>query len=61
MNDEVYFWQPHKHQSLLQVHTIIFGICNKACLKYSKYIWNIFGTSLKRIEDEVAFLLADRH
>ena len=27
MNDEVYFWHTDKHQSLLQVYTIILGVC----------------------------------
>ena len=29
-NDEVYFWDTDKHQSLLQVDTIILGMCNQA-------------------------------
>ena len=28
MNDEVYFWHADKHWSLLQVDTIILGVCN---------------------------------
>ena len=36
MNDEVLFWHTEKHQSLLQLDTIIFGVCNQACPKYPK-------------------------
>ena len=35
-NDEVHFWHADKHQSLLQVDTIILGVCNQACPKYAK-------------------------
>ena len=33
LNDKVYFWHADKNQSLLQVDTIILGVCNQACLK----------------------------
>ena len=33
VNDKVYFWHADKNQSLLQVNTIILGVCNQACLK----------------------------
>ena len=36
VNDEVYFWPVGKHRSLLQVDTIIFGVCNQACPNYPK-------------------------
>ena len=36
MNDEVYFWHADKHRSLLQVDTVILGVCNQACPKYPK-------------------------
>ena len=35
-NDEVYFWYADKHRSLLQVDTIIFGVCNQAFPKNSE-------------------------
>ena len=28
VNDELYFWHTHKHQSALQVDTIILGVIN---------------------------------
>ena len=31
---KVYFWDADKHQSLLQVDTIILGLCNQACPNY---------------------------
>ena len=36
VDDEVYFWHVDKHQSLLQVGTIILGLCDQACSKYPK-------------------------
>ena len=36
VNDEVYFWYADKHRSLLQVDTIIFGVCNQAFPKNSE-------------------------
>ena len=33
LNDEVYFRHADKHRSLLQIDTIILGMCNQACLK----------------------------
>ena len=36
INDEVYFWNAHKHQSLLQFDTIILSVCNQGCPKYPK-------------------------
>ena len=36
MNDEVCFLHADKHQSLVQVDTIILGVCNQACPKYPK-------------------------
>ena len=36
VNDVVYFWHADKHWSLLQVDTIILGLCNKAYPKYPK-------------------------
>ena len=35
-DDEVYFWYADKHRSLLQVDTIIFGVCNLAFPKNSE-------------------------
>ena len=39
-----------KHQSFLQVDTIIFDGCDQACLNYSKYVCNIFAISQERNE-----------
>ena len=36
VEDEVYFWHGDKHQSLLQVHTIISGVRIQVCPKYPK-------------------------
>ena len=32
VNDELYFWHTHKHQSVLQVDTIILGVIKQAYL-----------------------------
>ena len=36
VNDEIYFWDADKHRSLVQVDTIIVGVCSQACPKYPK-------------------------
>ena len=36
MNDEVCFLHTDKHQSLVEVDTIILDACNQACPKYPK-------------------------
>ena len=36
VNDQVCFWHIDKHGSLLQVDTIMLGVCRHACLKYPK-------------------------
>ena len=36
MNDEVYFWNEDKSQSLLQVDNIILGMFNQVYSKYPK-------------------------
>ena len=36
VNDKVYFWHADKHQSPLQVDTIILGVYNQLCPKYPK-------------------------
>ena len=43
VNNEVYFWHADKHQSFLQVGSIILGVRNQACPNYPKnvYLWNI--------------------
>ena len=62
MNDEVLFWHTEKHQSLLQLDTIIFGVCNQACPKYPKYE---ICTSLKYLQKSIRgkadFLPANKH
>ena len=35
-NYEVYLWHADDHRSLLQVDTIILGVCNQACPKHPK-------------------------
>ena len=46
VKDEVYFWHTDKHGSLLQVDTIILGVCNQACLKYPKHqVYYLFAIS----------------
>ena len=61
MNDEVYFWLGVKHQSFLQVDTLILGVGNKPCQKYQK---NEICVSLwylqKDMGNEVDFLPADQ-
>ena len=37
VNDKVYFWDAGKHQSFLQVDTIIFRVCIQAWTKYPNY------------------------
>ena len=50
-NDEDYFWHADKHRSLLQVDTIMLGVCNQACIKYPKQqVYNIFVVSQKKRE-----------
>ena len=34
LNDELCFWHSNKHGSLLQVDTIILGMCNQSCPEY---------------------------
>ena len=43
VNNEVYFWHADKHQSFLQVGSIVLGVRNQACPNYPKnvYLWNI--------------------
>ena len=36
VNYELCFLHAYKHQSLVQVDTIILGVCNQACPKYPK-------------------------
>ena len=36
VDDELYFSHAGKHGSLLQVNTIILGVCKQACPKYPK-------------------------
>ena len=61
MNDEVCFWHEYKNQSLLQVDTIIMGICNQAYPKYPKKVC-ISLEYLRKINcDEVQFLPAVKH
>ena len=46
VNYELYFWPPDKHQSLLQIDTIILGVCNQHAQKYPKQqVCKIFATS----------------
>ena len=62
MKDEVYFWHTCKHGSLLQVDTIILGVCNQAGQSTQN---NKFAISLqflkKDVSDEVDFLHAGKH
>ena len=36
VTNEVDFWHADKHQSFLQVDTVILGVCIQTCLKYPK-------------------------
>ena len=36
LNYEVYFWHADKQRSLLQVDSVLFGVCDQTCLKYPK-------------------------
>ena len=61
MNGEVYFWHADKHQSALQVYTIIVGVPFQASPKYPKQeLWISFQYLQKNIWDEVDFLLVDK-
>ena len=51
MNYEVYFWHADKQRSLLQVDTIILGVCNQA---YSLQYFQ------KTMRGEVDFLPGDK-
>ena len=62
MNDEVYFWPVDKHGSLVEIDTIILGVCNQPCPKYPKYDVCISMQYLQtNIWDELDFLPADKH
>ena len=65
--DEVYFWLPDKHRSLLQVDTIILGVCVCVCvcvcvIRHAQSTQNNFVISPeKKKGDEVGFLRTDKH
>ena len=61
VNDDLFFWHPDKHQSLLQVNTITLGVCNQAGRKYPKQACISLQYFQKNMEDEVDFLLADKN
>ena len=44
VNDEVFFLHTDKHQRVVQVDTIILGMCNQARPKYPKSL-HIFAIS----------------
>ena len=60
MNDEVYFWNADKHRSLLQVDTIILGVCTT---RHAQSTQNKFAYLCISPEawGEVHFLLANKH
>ena len=49
VNYELYFWPPDKHRSLLQIDTIILGVCNQTCSKIPKTagLQNLYNISRK--------------
>ena len=55
---EVCFWHLDKHQSFLQVDTIILGLCNQACTKYPN---KKFAYLQNHADDEVDLLPPDKH
>ena len=62
MNDEVCFLHRDKHQSPVQVCTIILGVCNQARPKYPKLEGCISLQYLQSsMGDEVDFLPANKH
>ena len=62
MDDEVYFLRADKHQSLLQVDTIILGLHNWACSKHPKQeVYVSLQYLQKSMGYEFDFLPADKH
>ena len=57
MNDEVCFWHEYKNQSLLQVDTIIIGICNQAYPKYPQKVCISLEYLQKSLEIKFNFCL----
>ena len=57
MNDEVCFWHEYKNQSLLQVDTIIIGICNQAYPKYTQKVCISLEYLQKSLEIKFNFCL----
>ena len=45
MNEGVYFWHADKHESALQVNTIILGVPSQTCPKYKITNLNISAIS----------------
>ena len=61
MKNEVYFLHADKHQSLLQVYTIILGDSNESYPKYPKQASISLQYLHKSMGDEVDFLPADKN
>ena len=58
-----FFFDADKHESLLQIDTMIFDGDGQAFLKFSKYksLQCLYNISKKEVRDKVDFLHADKH
>ena len=62
MNDGIYFWHAYKHQSFLQVDTIILGVRIQTCpnTQNNKIVVSLQYLK-KEMSGDVDFLLTDKH